>query len=51
MEHAISSLVQRSDGHQLQDCIEAIFFDLDNTLVQTRSADEKCIQEVLYNPL
>lgn len=28
--------------------IDAIFFDLDNTLVQTRAADEKTCKEVSF---
>lgn len=31
--------------------IDAIFFDLDNTLVQTRAADEKTCHEVSVCPL
>lgn len=36
----------RSDHGHLQKGIDAIFFDLDNTLVQTRAVDERACNEV-----
>ena len=36
----------RSDHDHLQKGIDAIFFDLDNTLVQTRAVDERACNEV-----
>jgi predicted HAD superfamily phosphohydrolase YqeG len=44
-----SSFYRTGDGHHHHDHlqgIDAIFFDLDNTLVQTRAVDERACNEV-----